>query len=389
MRVEQKSTTKNEDGSFHECKISIICQGDDFRSVATTDSYGSKKKPSINVNAMSGFFSSFLSDQPEEEEFSSTPSYEERREEALKRLYKGVQVKNRKYRFKTYKRCFVGSEAVDFMVQSGWAKSREQAVLIGQMLQKEFKLFEHVVEPDRHHFQDAYLFFRFNAMDDSSSSPSEGELLEGAVGTRCSITQSLMTETKKIGLISIGEIMRKGVNQKYNVHLDRHGFYANEAVDYMVTTGLANSRRDGESIGLALQMAGGMIENAKSPTQPFTDSRTFFFFTDEGSYHVMMPTWKQDLQAACDFFRGNMKRSDHVYRLRTYKNTFTGTEAVDLLLMAGITNSRQDAVLLGRALMVNFNLFGHVVDEHEFEDSELFYIFSSKKSLRRPAVHQC
>jgi hypothetical protein len=38
---------------------------------------------------------------------------------------KGVEIKDRKYRLSTYKQCFVGSEAVDFLVASGAAETRE------------------------------------------------------------------------------------------------------------------------------------------------------------------------------------------------------------------------------------------------------------------------
>jgi len=85
-------------------------------------------------------------------------------------------------------------------------------------------------------------------------------------------------------------------------------------------------------------------------------------------------SWRKDLEEAGDFFRNNIKLVVHTYRLKTYKNTFTGKEAVDLFMTSGISSSRQDAVLLGRALMVEFNLFGHVANEHKFEDSELFYV---------------
>jgi hypothetical protein len=307
-------------------------------------------------------------------------SHEQRREDALKRLYKGVDVRNRRYQLKSYKRCFVGAEAVDFMVQSGWARSREEAVKIGQSLQKEFKLFEHVVDPERHDFKDSFLFFKFNTIDASSLScnGSEDELLmEGDDHRRaCSITASLMNDKRKIGLISIGEILRANVKQKYNVNLDKKGFNADEAVDYLVGSGLANSPEDAVAIGRALQLVGGIIQNAKAPGQPFSNTRTFFFFTEEGSVEFTMPTWRKDLQDARDFFKENMKRTTHVYHLKTYKDTFTGKEAVDLLLAARITNSRQDAVLLGRALMVEYRgLFGHVVDEHEFEDTDYFYKF--------------
>lgn len=309
---------------------------------------------------------------------NSSLSFEQRREEARKRLHHGVEVRDRRYRFKNYKRCFVGSEVVDFMIQSGWAKSRSDAVRIGRLLQKEFNLFEHVVDPERHEFDDKYLFYKFNTMDDSvsnikrSDSTVASEDEEPVLDKITQVTPSLLKDTKRLGLVSVGGILRRGINQKFNFTLDKQGFYANDAVDYMVSTGLANSRKDAEVIGLALQNVDGMIQNVKAIKEPFQDAKIFFAFSQDSS-QVDIPPWHQDLQKVRTFFVSNIKLTDHTYRLKTYEKTFTGKEAVDLLLIAGITSSRQDAVLLGRALMVEFNIFGHVCDEHEFEDSDLFY----------------
>jgi hypothetical protein len=38
---------------------------------------------------------------------------------ALQKMREGVKVKDRRYHLKTYKQVFVGSEAVDFLVNSG------------------------------------------------------------------------------------------------------------------------------------------------------------------------------------------------------------------------------------------------------------------------------
>ena len=43
-------------------------------------------------------------------------------------LLKNIEIKDRTYRFQSYKDCFVGSEAVTWMVENGYARSREQAV---------------------------------------------------------------------------------------------------------------------------------------------------------------------------------------------------------------------------------------------------------------------
>jgi len=57
----------------------------------------------------------------------------------------------------TYKQVFVGTEAVDYLVKSGAANSREDAVELGKALQQ-MNLFEHVVR--EHGFEDDYLFYR-------------------------------------------------------------------------------------------------------------------------------------------------------------------------------------------------------------------------------------
>lgn len=326
--------------------------------------------------SITGYFGSdHLDNEPHHDRSNKT--FHEEREEFLKRLYKGVEVKNRRYRFRKYKRCFVGSEAVDFMVLSGWAKSREDAVRIGRQLQTKFSLFEHVVDPERHLLEDDYLFYKFNDYqesqrdDDSTSHNSSSHHDDEDSPDKGRYQTHSLHVSRQLGLLSIGEMLRTGVKQKYNFSIDKEGFDANEAVDYMVSTGLANSRSDAVCIGLALQQAAGVIVNEKS-RQEFDDAKLFFTFAKDRE-----ESWRKELEDAKDFFRNNMKESDHTFRLKVYKRTFTGTEAVDLLLMAGITSSRQDAVLLGRALMIEFNLFGHVTDEHEFEDTELFYKFSS------------
>lgn len=69
-----------------------------------------------------------------------------------------VQVQDRKYHLKTYKECFVGSEAVDYLVESGATSTREDAVELGRALQSTY-LFEHVTRD--HQFADKPLFYRF------------------------------------------------------------------------------------------------------------------------------------------------------------------------------------------------------------------------------------
>ena len=72
---------------------------------------------------------------------------------------KNVKLEDRRYYLKTYKNSFVGTAAVSFLVDSGYAASREDAVRLGQILASEYHLFEHVTRD--HPFKDEDLFYRF------------------------------------------------------------------------------------------------------------------------------------------------------------------------------------------------------------------------------------
>ncbi|KAL6073310.1 Pyridine nucleotidedisulfide oxidoreductase family protein [Balamuthia mandrillaris] len=76
----------------------------------------------------------------------------------------GFDVRNRKYHLKTYESVFVGSEAVDWLLQKASALapagSREAAILLGEELRQQ-GVFAHVAERDSP-FQDANRFYRFS-----------------------------------------------------------------------------------------------------------------------------------------------------------------------------------------------------------------------------------
>ena len=69
----------------------------------------------------------------------------------------GIHIKDRIFRLKTYRQCFIGSEAVDWLV-SYLKSSREEAVQVGQCLVSE-NWIHHVL--DEQMFQNQYFFYRF------------------------------------------------------------------------------------------------------------------------------------------------------------------------------------------------------------------------------------
>lgn len=69
----------------------------------------------------------------------------------------GVSIRERRYRLQSYPACFVGMDAVDWLVRT-YEFSRPQATEIGQKM-LERGIIHHVL--DEHPFTDSYLFYRF------------------------------------------------------------------------------------------------------------------------------------------------------------------------------------------------------------------------------------
>jgi Domain found in Dishevelled, Egl-10, and Pleckstrin (DEP) len=71
-----------------------------------------------------------------------------------------VEVKDRKYHMKTYHNCFVGSEAIEFLMCYLQLPSSQAALKVAQRMNSQLHFCEHVT-PDHDQIQDAHLFYRF------------------------------------------------------------------------------------------------------------------------------------------------------------------------------------------------------------------------------------
>ncbi len=69
----------------------------------------------------------------------------------------GVEIQDRWYRLILYRQCFIGSQAVQWLMNNENLK-REEAILLGQILIEE-KIIHHVL--DQHDFKNEFLFYRF------------------------------------------------------------------------------------------------------------------------------------------------------------------------------------------------------------------------------------
>lgn len=75
----------------------------------------------------------------------------------------GIEIKDRRHRLNVYPNCFIGSDAVKWLMHSQKATHAE-ALRIGQMM-IDRGVMHHVV--DEHNFEDAYLFYRFYADEEN------------------------------------------------------------------------------------------------------------------------------------------------------------------------------------------------------------------------------
>ena len=75
----------------------------------------------------------------------------------------GINTQSFRYHFRVYHHVFRGNDAVTFLIQSGYATTREQAVTIGRRLSEQMQLFEHVSQ--EHRFEDKPLFYVFTRHD--------------------------------------------------------------------------------------------------------------------------------------------------------------------------------------------------------------------------------
>lgn len=84
--------------------------------------------------------------------------------------------------------------------------------------------------------------------------------------------------------------------------------------------------------------------------------------------------------------RGGLDIRDRVYWLRSYPQSFIGREAVDWMVrQLGV--ARSEAVSIGRRMLA-LGLFEHVMQEHNFEDAELYYRLASTATdeVAQPAI---
>lgn len=280
---------------------------------------------------------------------------------------KGVAVEDRTYHGKTYEKCFVGREAVDYLVKSGAAPNRKDAVTIGRSLAQYQDLFEHVT--GEHEFCDGPLFFRFRPETKRSKKTLRA-------------TKDIINEFRKNVVLE---------DRTYLMKTYKQCFVGSEAVDCLIDCRAATNRVDAVKIGQALLQHQRLFAHVTGD-HDFEDGPLFYQLTTDDTTSstdkensvtssTLSGTGKRvvsaiDIDEIAHSFRKNVSIADRKYGLKTYKQTFLGNEAVDLLVESGHAVDRQDAVRIGQALEKS-GLFGHVTGDHCFRDEGMFYRFAT------------
>jgi hypothetical protein len=282
---------------------------------------------------------------------------------------KSVKVGDHRYRLKIYKNCFVAEEAVSYLLRAKFARSRLDAVELGRKLAARLNLFEHVSKG--HSFQDGYLFFRFT--EKGQRREDHGKSTENLFKIDDSDSVFMLQEA--------ADSFREGVIVKTHVyHFKRYHrtFVGCQAVDYLVHSSLAATRKDAVTLGRRMSLELNLFRHVSNDHE-FKDDLLFYRFMDDdtssiGNSSVSSMT-STDLEKIANDLRKNVKVKNRRWYHKVYKNCFLGYEAVSYLVKSGVAPSREDAVMIGRKLGDDLQVFEHVERDHNLEDRGLFYRF--------------
>ena len=336
----------------------------------------------------------------------------EEQEQLAFQLQKGMKLKglisDKKFRLKTYQKCFIASECIDFMIQTKMVKTRQEGIELGQELEERLELFHHVT--NEHEFDDEYLFFRFEDDEDNLDGDGITGVQDTILGTITSTVSASATNTtttsqrrakrqSRMSLQSQAQALSSGILPKstgkrgldYKASIALTGdefpharlaniaenvkmclevkdrdfrfttypqcFIASEAIDIMVENHLVESREEAVFVGRLLESKLYLWHHVTCQ-HPFDDEYLFFRFTKiRGSCSDIT---NDVLLQICYDLKSKIPVEDHTYMMKKYKNCFVAGLVVTYLVKTRIVETREDAVWLGQLLQTKFKLWRRV-----------------------------
>jgi Domain found in Dishevelled, Egl-10, and Pleckstrin (DEP)/Indoleamine 2,3-dioxygenase len=279
------------------------------------------------------------------------------------------QVEDRRYRIKVYPSCFVGSQLVDILIQNEFAASREEAVRLARRINHRYKLFYHVTGD--HPLMDKYLFYRFHKKwrrKKMENQPVEDdEDIESNKDETTDDDKGADTDDELFGE-STSRIIRPLVFLTRNTSLSRGSTLSESArLEVAPLPSRQYTRQISETSTLnrsSVQIPSLGISEREGSRKPTGNGNSMNEFMT--AIAVM----------------GKVPVKDRRYRLLVYKQCFVGKELIDAFMDNECASSRSEAVALGRKLNDRFELFEHVVQDHDLKDEVRYFCVFLSSSPR-------
>ncbi|XP_029447296.1 phosphatidylinositol 3,4,5-trisphosphate-dependent Rac exchanger 2 protein [Rhinatrema bivittatum] len=175
----------------------------------------------------------------------------------------GNLIKDRKRKLTTFPKCFLGSEFVDWLMETGEIHKPEEGVHLGQAL-LENGIIHHVT--DKHHFKPEQMLYRFRYDDGTYYPRSEmQDVISKGVRLYCRL-HSLFTPAIR--------------DKDYHLRTYKSVVMANKLIDWLIAQGDCRTREEAIILGVGLCDNGFMhhvLEKSEFKDEPLL----FRFFADE------------------------------------------------------------------------------------------------------------
>ena len=242
----------------------------------------------------------------------------------------GVSVKDNKFRAKSYRQTFVGSEAVSYLVNNSRAFSRKDAVELGRLLSQGLGLFKGIDgSPD---LKDDYLLYRF------SEQWTHDNLTELRTSSRLGMVSGLEgisgVSVKTLPLEKVAKAFRcnmKVADHRRGVRSHKNSFVGREAVDFFVGHGLAQDRVAAVDLGRTLAREYHLFEHVRREHE-FKDAKHLYRFCFDEDEPIRplegIDLDKRILAEIARDFLANVTVKEHQKNMLVFKDSFVASEAV-------------------------------------------------------------
>ncbi|KAG7362795.1 mechanosensitive ion channel [Nitzschia inconspicua] len=280
----------------------------------------------------------------------------------LQAILTQCRVEDRRYRIKVYPSCFIGSQLVDILIQNKFVKSRDEAVVLARRFNHRYKLFYHVTGD--HSLMDKYLFYRFHKKWRGIQSDKQPVELDDDIESN---NEETTDDEKDIDmddeLYAASRMIRPLKFLARNASMTRSNSLSETARIQVSPPSEARlfSPQISESLGFNQS-------SIRVPSLSVTEKEETHKAWRDGNY--------TDVLMTAIAVMSKVPVEDRRYRLRVYKQCFVGKELINVLMDNECANTRAEAVALGRELNAHFDLFEHVVQDHELKDEYLFFRFT-------------